>query len=170
MVCKGIRRNATPFVCTPYHSTLRRAIPRNSTLFECMLCYSTLRWAISPFVWTLCGSTLRWAISRNATRFLCTLCHSTLPYIRDAMLSCSWSIDQLCIYWPIWHPRFFLWWRPPISPRYELKSAEIWATAHGIVGNINKFQASVILLGDELLVLRRVWLFCWNRGRYCHKS
>ena len=86
MVCKGIRRNATPFVCTSYHSTLRWAISRNATLFECMLCYSTLRWAISPLVWTLCDSTLRWAISRNATPFVCTLCHSTLPSVIHATL------------------------------------------------------------------------------------
>ena len=84
MFCKVIRHNATPFVCTLYHSTLRLAISRNSTAFVCTLYYSTLRWAISrsatPFVCTLYHSTFRWAISRNATLFVCTLYHWTLRW------------------------------------------------------------------------------------------
>ena len=83
MFYKVIRHNATPFVCTLYHSTLRWAISRNSTPFVCTLYHSTLRWAIprnaTLFVCTLCHSTLRRAISRNATPFVRTLCYSTLP-------------------------------------------------------------------------------------------
>ena len=83
MFYKVIRHNATPFVCTLYHSTLRWAISRNSTPFVCTLYHSTLRWAIprnaTLFVCTLCLSTLRRAISRNATPFVRTLCYSTLP-------------------------------------------------------------------------------------------
>ena len=62
MFWKAILCNATPFVCTLYHSTLRSAISRNATLFVC----------------TLYCSTLRSAISRNATPFVRTLCYSTL--------------------------------------------------------------------------------------------
>ena len=83
MFYKVIRHNATPFVCTLYHSTLRWAISRISTPFVCTLYHSTLRWAIprnaTLFVCTLCHSTLRRAISRNATPFARTLCYSTLP-------------------------------------------------------------------------------------------
>ena len=83
MFYKVIRHNATPFVCTLYHSTLRWAISRISTPFVCTLYHSTLRWAIprnaTLFVCTLCLSTLRRAISRNATPFVRTLCYSTLP-------------------------------------------------------------------------------------------
>ena len=83
MFYKVIRHNATPFVCTLYHSTLRWAISRNSTPFVCTLYHSTLRWAVprnaTLFVCTLCHSTLRRAISRNATPFVRTLCYSTLP-------------------------------------------------------------------------------------------
>ena len=43
MFWKAILRNATPFVCTLYHSTLRSAISRNATLFVCTLYRSTLR-------------------------------------------------------------------------------------------------------------------------------
>ena len=35
--CKAIRRNATPFLCTLYHSTLGWAISSNATLFVCTL-------------------------------------------------------------------------------------------------------------------------------------
>ena len=74
MFYKVIRHNATPFVCTLYHSTLRWAISHNATLFVCTLCHSTLRRAISrnatPFVRTLCYSTLPCAIWRNATPFV----------------------------------------------------------------------------------------------------
>ena len=83
MFYKVIRHNATPFVCTLDHSTLRWAISRNSTPFVCTLYHLTLRWAIprnaTLFVCTLCHSTLRRAISRNATPFVRTLCYSTLP-------------------------------------------------------------------------------------------
>ena len=89
--CKAIRRNATPFVCTLYHSTLRWTISHNAAIFVCTLYHSTLRWAISrnatPFVRTLCYSTLPWAISSNATPFgMCAvlfdiaLSHFTLRY------------------------------------------------------------------------------------------
>ena len=74
MFCTAIQRNATPFVCTLYHSTLRWAISRNATLFVCTLYHSTLRWAISrnatPFVHKLCYSTLPCAIWRNSEPFL----------------------------------------------------------------------------------------------------
>ena len=84
MFCKVIRHDATPFVCTLYHSTLRWAISRNSTPFVCTLYHSTSRWAISrsatPFVCRLYHSTLRWAISSKATLFVCTLYHSTLRW------------------------------------------------------------------------------------------
>ena len=80
--CKAIRRNATPFVCMLYHSTLRWTISHNAAVFVCTLYHSTLRWAISryatPFVHKLCYSTLPWAISRNTTPFVCALCYSTL--------------------------------------------------------------------------------------------
>ena len=76
MFYKVIRHNATPFVCTLYHSTLRWAISHNATLFVCTLCHSTLRRAIShnatPFVRTLCYSTLPCAIWRKLHR-LCTV-------------------------------------------------------------------------------------------------
>ena len=93
MFYKVIRHNASPFVCTLYHSTLRWAISRISTTFVC----------------TLYHSTLRWAIPRNATLFVCTLCYSTLPCAiwRNAILSCSSSLNQLCICWSIWHPCIF---------------------------------------------------------------
>ena len=64
MFCKASRPNATPFVCTLYHSTLRSAISRNAALFVC----------------TLYRSTLRWVISRDATPFLRTLCYHWLEF------------------------------------------------------------------------------------------
>ena len=80
--CKAIRRNATPFVCTLYHSTLRWTISHNAAIFVCTLYHSTLRWAISrnatPFVRTLWYSTSPWTISHNTTPFVCALCYSTL--------------------------------------------------------------------------------------------
>ena len=75
--CWAISRNATPFVCTLYHSKLRWPTSRNATLFVCTLYHSIFRWAISrnatPFVCTLYHSTLRWANWRNAYR-LCVRC------------------------------------------------------------------------------------------------
>ena len=74
MFCTAIQRNATPFVCTLYHSTLRWAISRNATLFVFALWWSTRRQAISrnatPYVCTLNHLTLRRAIWRNATPFV----------------------------------------------------------------------------------------------------
>ena len=74
MFCTAIQRNATPFVCTLYHSTLRWAISRNATLFVFALWWSTRRQAISrnatPYVCILNHLTLRRAIWRNATPFV----------------------------------------------------------------------------------------------------
>ena len=75
MFYKVIRHNATPFVCTLYHSTLRWAISHIST----------------PFVCTLYHSTLRWAIPRNATLFVCTLCHSYYAELFHA------TLHRLCV-------------------------------------------------------------------------
>ena len=146
MFCKAIRHNATPFVCTLCHWTLRWAIWRNTT----------------PFVRRLCYSTLPWAIWRNATRDRCKGSHATLSLLIALNEFCdvclSWRstkgveeggndvlINQFNFFlhelwawstvshWPLFSFNFFFFTSSPVRLIFWIRSSTFSPFSHGKV-------------------------------------
>ena len=117
----AIWRNATPFMRTcatrhypePFDATLHRLwtiLQMSAKLFVIELVHFTIScsnstWATGPFIIWLDYSCLGCSVSWRKTKpSIIWSCHS---FNLLAILSCSWSLNQLCICWSIWHPCIF---------------------------------------------------------------
>ena len=104
MFCKVIRHNATPFVCTLYHSiyitlshfTQRYTICVYAVPFDITLSHFTQRYTVCmyavPFYITLSYFTQRYTICAYAVLLDITLCHLTQRYT-VCVLYCKWVLS-----------------------------------------------------------------------------